>query len=172
MLDLKELKKAFQERVPLPLASLRAALLTLQHIMATESVPRITPDPLTNTTVLVRDYGYSLLDARFYGKERDYSIGASELLEYEDEDHLDGQAKRSSGVFDPWSGRRKSRLPKDRAVALYAFQPELEGEMALAEGDPIYILERPGNGWLLASKCNAPELFGYVPENYVKPIKK
>lgn len=54
-----------------------------------------------------------------------------------------------------------------RAVALFDFEPENDNEVALSEGQVIWISYRHGQGWLVAED---PELGenGLVPEEYVE----
>lgn len=54
-----------------------------------------------------------------------------------------------------------------RAVALFDFEPENDNEVALKEGQVIWISYRHGQGWLVAED---PELGenGLVPEGYVE----
>lgn len=54
-----------------------------------------------------------------------------------------------------------------RAVALFDFQPENDNEVALREGQVIWISYRHGQGWLVAEDPDTGEN-GLVPEEYVE----
>lgn len=54
-----------------------------------------------------------------------------------------------------------------RAIALFDFQPENDNEVALKEGQMIWILYRHGQGWLVAEEPESGEN-GLVPEEYVE----
>ncbi|EEQ37518.1 putative NAP1-binding protein [Clavispora lusitaniae] len=53
-----------------------------------------------------------------------------------------------------------------RAVALFDFEPENDNEVALFEGQVIWISYRHGQGWLVAEDPDTGEN-GLVPEEYV-----
>lgn len=66
----------------------------------------------------------------------------------------------------------------DVCTALYAYQPQNEEELALEEGDLLYILDKGGeDGWWKAKKRvtgeddadQEPE--GLIPENYVEKVR-
>lgn len=54
-----------------------------------------------------------------------------------------------------------------RAVALFDFLPENDNEVALREGQVIWISYRHGQGWLVAEDPDTGEN-GLVPEEYVE----
>lgn len=54
-----------------------------------------------------------------------------------------------------------------RAVALFDFVPENDNEVALREGQVIWISYRHGQGWLVAEDPDSGEN-GLVPEEYVE----
>ncbi|SGZ50122.1 CIC11C00000001991 [Sungouiella intermedia] len=54
-----------------------------------------------------------------------------------------------------------------RAVALFDFLPENDNEVALREGQVIWISYRHGQGWLVAEDPDSGEN-GLVPEEYVE----
>ncbi|QLQ80099.1 hypothetical protein HG537_0D00990 [Torulaspora globosa] len=51
--------------------------------------------------------------------------------------------------------------------ALYRFDPQQDGDLALNPGDKVEVLEKPSNEWF-KGKCNGR--VGMFPSNYVKPI--
>ncbi|KAK9316718.1 hypothetical protein V1524DRAFT_475276 [Lipomyces starkeyi] len=58
-----------------------------------------------------------------------------------------------------------------RAVALFDFEPENDNEVALKEGQEIWISYRHGQGWLVAQDPGTGES-GLVPEEYVEIIQR
>lgn len=54
-------------------------------------------------------------------------------------------------------------------MALFDFQPENDNEVALTEGQVIWISYRHGQGWLVAEDPDSGEN-GLVPEEYVEII--
>ncbi|KAK9372598.1 uncharacterized protein V1513DRAFT_384424 [Lipomyces chichibuensis] len=58
-----------------------------------------------------------------------------------------------------------------RAVALFDFEPENDNEVALKEGQEIWISYRHGQGWLVAQDPATGES-GLVPEEYVEIIQR
>ncbi|KAK9349954.1 hypothetical protein V1505DRAFT_327869 [Lipomyces doorenjongii] len=58
-----------------------------------------------------------------------------------------------------------------RAVALFDFEPENDNEVALKEGQEIWISYRHGQGWLVAQDPATGET-GLVPEEYVEIIQR
>lgn len=54
-----------------------------------------------------------------------------------------------------------------RAIALFDFEPENANEVALKEGQMIWISYRHGQGWLVAEDPNTGEN-GLIPEEYVE----
>ncbi|KAK9239781.1 hypothetical protein V1525DRAFT_454749 [Lipomyces kononenkoae] len=58
-----------------------------------------------------------------------------------------------------------------RAVALFDFEPENDNEVALKEGQEIWISYRHGQGWLVAQDPVTGES-GLVPEEYVEIIQR
>ena len=55
--------------------------------------------------------------------------------------------------------------PVAYATVLYAFAGSNEGELPVAEGDQIAVLEDDGSGWVRAA-LNGQE--GYVPQSYIQ----
>lgn len=51
--------------------------------------------------------------------------------------------------------------------ALYQFDPQQDGDLALKPGDKIEVLEKPSNEWF-KGRCNGN--VGMFPANYVKPV--
>ncbi|CCH41709.1 Class E vacuolar protein-sorting machinery protein [Wickerhamomyces ciferrii] len=56
-----------------------------------------------------------------------------------------------------------------KAIALFDFQPENDNEVALKEGQIIWISYRHGQGWLVAEDSQTGET-GLVPEEYVQLV--
>jgi len=56
-----------------------------------------------------------------------------------------------------------------KAIALFDFTPENDNEVALKEGQIIWISYRHGQGWLVAEDSNTGET-GLVPEEYVQLV--
>jgi hypothetical protein len=59
--------------------------------------------------------------------------------------------------------------------ALYDYEPRAEGELAIAEGDVLYVLEKSEeDGWWKAKKKGGAEdddePVGLVPKNYVEEV--
>ncbi|KAK9456845.1 hypothetical protein V1511DRAFT_452581, partial [Dipodascopsis uninucleata] len=57
-----------------------------------------------------------------------------------------------------------------RAIALFDFTPENDNEVALREGQQIWISYRHGQGWLVAEDPQTGES-GLVPEEYVEIVQ-
>lgn len=61
--------------------------------------------------------------------------------------------------------------------AVYDYEPQSEGELAITEGDILYLLERDGEDdwWRAKKKANADEEdepTGLIPNNYVEEVGK
>ena len=59
--------------------------------------------------------------------------------------------------------------------ALYDYVPQAEGELAMSEGDVLYVLDNNGDDgrWKAKKKAGADddeEPEGLVPNNYVEPV--
>lgn len=59
--------------------------------------------------------------------------------------------------------------------ALYDYKPQAEGELAINDGDLLYVLENDGDdGWWKAKKKASSddddEPTGLIPENYVEEV--
>lgn len=59
--------------------------------------------------------------------------------------------------------------------AVYDYEPQGEGELAIADGDLLYVLEKDGEDdwWKVKKKANADdddEPVGLVPNNYVEEV--
>lgn len=59
--------------------------------------------------------------------------------------------------------------------AIYDYEPQSEGELAISEGDILYLLEKDGDDdwWKAKKKANADEEdepVGLIPNNYVEEV--
>jgi actin cytoskeleton-regulatory complex protein SLA1 len=58
--------------------------------------------------------------------------------------------------------------------AIYEYAPKAEGELAINEGDLLYVLEKGEDDWWKAKKKaesdDEPEEEGLVPNNYVEEV--
>ena len=74
----------------------------------------------------------------------------------------------------PWGCRAEPLTPLNFAAeALYDFQPEAAGEMALHAGDMLFVIAKGPPGWLKAHKGFGKDVEqGLVPETYVQVKKK
>jgi hypothetical protein len=59
--------------------------------------------------------------------------------------------------------------------ALYAYEPQAEGELAINEGDILYVLEKSeeDNWWKAKKRASAEdeeEPVGLIPNNYVEEV--
>jgi hypothetical protein len=124
--------------------------------------------PAVSPTSSVRDFAYS--DSHPLHK------GAQPLLDSEDIDdglqdfeHRDLGSDSSNGRDDDESlvGTYSSEEINRKAVALFDFVPENDNEVALKEGQLIWISYRHGQGWLVAEDPETGEN-GLVPEEYVE----
>ena len=104
----------------------------------------------------IRDFGYH--------DEHPLHKGIGEIDEYEeysDGDILEGEDEED---FDEeYSSDEVNR----KAIALFDFVPENDNEVALREGQLIWISYRHGQGWLVAEDPETGEN-GLVPEGYVE----
>lgn len=60
--------------------------------------------------------------------------------------------------------------------ALYAYEPQSEGELAISEGDVLYLLEKSDeDDWWKAKKRasgeDEDEPVGLIPNNYVEEVR-
>jgi hypothetical protein len=59
--------------------------------------------------------------------------------------------------------------------ALYDYVPTAEGELAINEGDLVFVLDRGEDGWWRAKKKAASEdedePEGLIPENYIEEVR-
>lgn len=61
-------------------------------------------------------------------------------------------------------------------TAVYDYQPQAEGELAISEGDLLYVLEKSSDDdwWKAKKKADDPEddePVGLVPNNYVEEVR-
>jgi len=58
--------------------------------------------------------------------------------------------------------------------AIYDYAPQAEGELAIADGDLLFILEKGDDGWWKAKKAaqsdGEDEPVGDIPNNYVEEV--
>jgi hypothetical protein len=60
--------------------------------------------------------------------------------------------------------------------AVYDYEPQSEGELAITEGDILYLLEKDGDDdwWKVKKKANADdedEPVGLIPNNYIEEVR-
>ncbi|CCK68452.1 Pin3p KNAG_0A07990 [Huiozyma naganishii CBS 8797] len=75
---------------------------------------------------------------------------------YDPNQHNDNRSRDSS----------ESHAKLEYVEALYAFQPQQDGDLELRPGDKIQVLEKPSAEWY-KGKCGGQ--VGMFPSNYVKP---
>lgn len=61
--------------------------------------------------------------------------------------------------------------------ALYDYAPQAEGELAISEGDLLYVLDKGGeDGWWKAKKKasgeDEEEPEGLIPNNYIEEVRR
>lgn len=105
----------------------------------------------SNTSV--RDFGYPN-DHPLHNGVVDSDLEGAEY------DEVDGASSYEEGQYSSDEINRK-------AVALFDFIPENDNEVALREGQLIWISYRHGQGWLVAEDPETGEN-GLVPEEYVE----
>jgi hypothetical protein len=138
----------------------------------------------------VRDFGYPTFHPLHYGvpfKEDDDSDNSYENENeneqpdgrpfddgppWEEDDDLTSPVVRSRGVGDRITKEYQFSVASadeihGRAVALFDFSPENDNEVALREGQIIWVSYRHGQGWLVAEDPDTGET-GLVPEEYVQ----
>ncbi|KAF3985761.1 hypothetical protein FT663_05169 [Candidozyma haemuli var. vulneris] len=119
------------------------------------------PDILSRENTTTKDYAYPEshpLHLNNYPSSQRSSISSSDssdLPDFNDDDY----AYHDDDTLGPEEINR-------RAVALFDFEPENDNEVALKEGQVIWISYRHGQGWLVAEDIESGEN-GLVPEGYV-----
>lgn len=129
--------------------------------------------PVFPPSTTIRDYGYESTHRLHRGDfpqpllyDGVQVLGTNDLDEEDmlypsrdlDQDHHE-TLDHSGGSYDPDEINR-------RATALFEFAPENDNEVALTEGQEIWISYRHGQGWLVAEDPITGEK-GLVPEKYV-----
>jgi len=60
--------------------------------------------------------------------------------------------------------------------AIYDYAPQAEGELAISDGDLLFILEKGDDGWWKAKKAaqsdGEDEPVGDIPNNYVEEVSR
>lgn len=116
--------------------------------------------------ISIKDYAYQESDPLHYGYFEESS----------DDEGNKENIKNCEGTGDGLFDKRQSMiLPSDyivnhKAVAIYDFIPENDNELALKEGDVVYISYKHGQGWLVAENEERTKT-GLVPEEYVSFIE-
>lgn len=118
--------------------------------------PSLCP-PTTTITDFAYPENHPLRTQNFPTKSR--GSFSSEDNEYSD----DGQDEDGAAYGQPYSSDEINL----RAVALFDFEPENANEVALKEGQVIWISYRHGQGWLVAEDPVTGEN-GLIPEEYVE----
>ncbi|EPS42522.1 hypothetical protein H072_3523 [Dactylellina haptotyla CBS 200.50] len=101
-----------------------------------------------------------------------YEDGEEDGDEYDDEsdDEFDGDESRYSKDYH-FSIADPDEEMHGKAVALFDFTRENDNELALVEGQVIWVSYRHGQGWLVAEDPRTGES-GLVPEEYVRLFKE
>lgn len=111
---------------------------------------------------VIKDHAYACLHPLFAGVG-DVSLEEEEENGYYDYNDNDFHDSYSPPPTEEYAADEINR----KAVALFDFQPENDNEVALSEGQVIWILYRHGQGWLVAEDPETGEN-GLVPEEYVE----
>ncbi|CCF59407.1 hypothetical protein KAFR_0G03740 [Kazachstania africana CBS 2517] len=82
---------------------------------------------------------------------------------------VNAAANSSSASVDHASATPPPANQLEYVEALYAFEPQQEGDLRLVAGDKVQILEKPSAEWYKGT-CNGQ--IGMFPANYVKPVTK
>lgn len=127
------------------------------HYGPLQSLPT-TPDLEESTTPSNR---YSIIPAPSISHEQQHqeSRGSSD-------EHREDEEEEEEEYHYNAEDLEESEL-NTKAIALFPFSPENENEIALFEGQEIWINYRYGQGWLVASDLNTGEM-GLIPEEYVR----
>ncbi|ABN65041.1 protein that interacts with Nap1, which is involved in histone assembly [Scheffersomyces stipitis CBS 6054] len=113
------------------------------------------------------DYGY-LLSAANNNTTHYHSLVRS-IDDEDDDEEMNSKLNDDNDYIyngDDDGGRSNDEI-NCRARALFDFQPENDNEVALTEGQIIWISYRHGQGWLVAEDPESGEN-GLVPEEYVE----
>lgn len=68
--------------------------------------------------------------------------------------------------YNPNESKDSVASGSELVEALYRFDPQQDGDLALSPGDKVEVLEKPSNEWF-KGRCNGR--VGMFPANYVKP---
>lgn len=129
----------------------------------------MSPFGLCPPTTQITDYAYpETHPLRFnnYPSSSHDSYLSEEYDTFADEGY-DDQGYDDGGYGDSQLHTYSSDEINRRAVALFDFEPENDNEVALREGQVIWISYRHGQGWLVAEDPDSGEN-GLVPEEYVE----
>lgn len=107
----------------------------------------------------IKDHAYALLHPLYSGVG---DVSLDEENGYYDSNDNDFHDSHLPQPAEEYAADEINR----KAVALFDFQPENDNEVALTEGQVIWILYRHGQGWLVAEDPETGEN-GLVPEEYV-----
>ncbi|ODQ50269.1 hypothetical protein SAICODRAFT_27718 [Saitoella complicata NRRL Y-17804] len=146
-----------------------------------QHVKRISLDPSVLKAqpqeFIVRDYAYNPTDPLFHGPTPSSSPRSSLSLDLE-QTRLDGppydeDADLASPQFQghgfAFQASHEDEEVHGRAIALFDFVPEHENEVALSEGQLVWVSYRHGQGWLVAEDPATGES-GLIPEDYIQLI--
>lgn len=128
--------------------------------------------------VAIKDFGYPPLHALHTGPSRlcydGDTVHDDPLGSDSDSDAAPGDPVHTAQPALPdhhlprtGSDARTSDEINRQAIALFSFAPENDNEVALTEGQVIWISYRHGQGWLVAEDPQLGEI-GLVPEEYVE----
>ncbi|CUM46074.1 uncharacterized protein AC631_03365 [Debaryomyces fabryi] len=115
----------------------------------------------TSTSII--DFAYSEFHPLRVGE---FSIAHGDDFQYKDFEIDHGYDNRESGSEDEDHSYSSDEI-NCKAMALFDFIPENDNEVALTEGQIIWISYRHGQGWLVAEDSESGEN-GLVPEEYVE----
>ncbi|BFZ64738.1 HOG (high osmolarity glycerol) pathway protein [Saitoella coloradoensis] len=150
-----------------------------------QHVKRISLDPSAvlkaqSQQSIIRDYAYNPTDPLFHGpSSSSSSLDQTHSLSLDLEQiRLDGPpydedadlaSPQLQGHGFAFQASHEDEEVHGRAIALFDFMPEHENEVALREGQLVWVSYRHGQGWLVAEDPATGES-GLIPEDYVQLI--
>ncbi|KAH3901999.1 adaptor protein NBP2 SCDLUD_001787 [Saccharomycodes ludwigii] len=107
---------------------------------------------------------YSLVNGSFIGPNNN-SILDNVDYDEDEENNSEWDTNKRQSIILP-----EEYIINKRAIALYDFESENDNELALQEGDMIFIDYKHGQGWLVAESFDGKRT-GLVPEAYVSILE-
>ena len=119
-------------------------------------------NPKRNSQNLISNFNN--MNYRF-NEESSISLGLQSFMEIE---HSPRHKQQSTSQLNPpsLSLLKAGSVPKETAIARYAFTAQKEKDLTFNVGDLITIEKKRQNGWWIGTLSNGKR--GYFPNNYVE----